>query len=80
MNEKELNKKRLKANKELVKILSTIVKENPNQRFSQILRNYGFIKENIQDQTRWEDEFYAEPDIILDRVKANYSKAKEQKD
>lgn len=76
MDEKDVNdllNKRKAANKELVKILSEIIESQPSQRFSQILRNYGFIEElpsntQLPEASKWINEFYTEPDKILARV------------
>jgi hypothetical protein len=64
---------RLEANRELVKILSEIVEKENNQRFGQILRNYGFVREirSVKPEAGipWQNEFYSEPQKILERVK-----------
>jgi len=64
---------REEANDELVKMLGFLVAERPNQRFSQILRNYGFISETRGDSSgtlsSWNNEFNAEPDYIVERVR-----------
>ena len=63
---------RQQANIELVAILSDLVAQNPDSRFHQILRNYGFITENgMEDHSpKWVNEFYAEPQKVLERVKS----------
>lgn len=65
---------RLEANRELVEILTNLVEEQPTQRFSQLLRNAGFIKENRpakpdNPNIYWQNEFYMEPQDVLKRVK-----------
>lgn len=61
------------ANLHLATILIELIKEYPDQRFSQILQNYGFIKPNRAAdplvRVDWQNEFYEEPDVILERVK-----------
>lgn len=63
---------RKEANLELVAILHKLASENTDDRFHQILRNYGFIQENgMEDHSpKWVNEFYAEPQKVLERVKA----------
>ncbi len=63
--------KRQEANQELLKVLEKLVKENPDQRFHQILRNYGFIVDEPSKDGPpvWINEFYSEPDKVLERVK-----------
>lgn len=59
-------------NQHLLNILQELIKENPTQRFSQILQNYGFIDTTTISSTlepQWVNEFYKEPEVILDRVK-----------
>ncbi len=53
---------RQEANQELIKLLQEIMVKHPDQRFSQILSNYGFVASE-------KDEFYTEPQVILERVK-----------
>jgi hypothetical protein len=70
-------KSRQLANVELLEILTKIVVQNPDLRFSQILSAYGFVRHNRPvSQTgadlanvHWKDEFYEEPEVILKRVK-----------
>ena len=63
---------RLESNRRLVEILNRLVENNPDQRFSQILRNYGFIKEERPARPEMcisvQNEFYVESDKILERV------------
>ena len=70
----QFDKERQEANRELVKLLAELVEKHPTQRFSQILRNYGFIKQSAWDVLQndvqsWMNEFYAEPQQVLDRVR-----------
>lgn len=69
----EFDRKRYEATKELVIILGTLVVKHPTQRFGQLLRNYGFIQDGVMDSTgemhHWANEFYTEPQLVLDRVK-----------
>lgn len=51
--------KRLKANRELVLILATIVEQCPHLRFNQILSNYFDLT----------GQFYEEPEKTLQKVK-----------
>ena len=72
MDYQKLRDKRFAANRDLVNFLQTIVSiDNGEQRFSQILRNYGFVE---QVDGIWIDEFYIEPSELLERVKAEYLK------
>ena len=63
---------RLESNRRLVEILNRLVENNPDQRFSQLLRNYGFIKEERPTRPEMcisvQNEFYVESDKILERV------------
>lgn len=67
---------RQEANIELVAILSDLVAQNPDSRFHQILRNYGFITENgMEDNSpKWVNEFNSEPEKVLARVKVTILK------
>ena len=64
---------RQKDNQQVLDLLQELIKDYPDQRFSQILQNYGFIKPNRpadpQVRVDWQNEFYEEPNVILDRVK-----------
>lgn len=60
--------RRLTANQELVKILDLLVQNNPDLRFSQILQNYGFINPSNTNDKEWLNEFYTEPEKVLERV------------
>ena len=57
---KKFDQARQTANKELLTILTELVDKHGTQRFNQILHNYGFVDGN---------EFYSEPQAILERVK-----------
>ncbi len=61
------------ANEDLLKELEQLIKKYPDQRFSQILSNYGFIKPQrpTKDLGRisWQNEFYVESEELLERVK-----------
>jgi hypothetical protein len=66
-------KNRQKSNQELVAILAELVTRHPTERFHQILRNYGFIKEDGIDpdthSPKWLNEFNQESEVVLERVK-----------
>lgn len=62
---------RLKKNMELLEVLKTIIENNPDLRFGQILFNYGFIlPDHYETQKGWmmKDPFYEEPNTTLERV------------
>lgn len=67
---------RLEANRRLVEILSRLVESNPDQRFSQILRNNSFVRETrgvnaesgVAMGVEWKNEFYLESTELLERV------------
>jgi hypothetical protein len=71
---------RLQANIQLLKILEALIKEQgADLRFSQILQSYGFVRQTRPAKPdlgiEWMNEFYEEPEVILERVKrttANY--------
>lgn len=84
---KELQDKRRQANKELLEILTKIVQRTDGHlRFSQILAGYGFTKdvspfdailkdaETVRGMQFWHNEFYTEPDKVLERVKKEYKR------
>jgi len=60
-------------NLELQKLLHFLIIMNPNMRFSQILLNFGFVKQERpakpEARISWQDEFYMEPEVVLKRVK-----------
>jgi hypothetical protein len=68
----KFDQKRKANNQKLVDILQKLVNENPSQRFSQILQNFGFIKPNRPANSDlridWQNEFYSEPQDIITRV------------
>jgi hypothetical protein len=57
---------RLEPNRELIRLLSTLVETYPEQRFSQLLENFKFISPGRENH---KSEFYVESEEILDRVK-----------
>lgn len=67
---------RQNSNRQLVQTLAALVEANPTQRFGQILRNYGFIRDQVMatragsahEEHLWENEFNTESDNILERV------------
>jgi len=64
------NRERYQANQELTRALIEFINERPSERFSQILRNCGFIKETIVDgPPEWVNEFYLESKVLLKRIK-----------
>lgn len=64
---------RLKYNKLLIDRLVRLVEGYPDERFSQILFNHGYVidMENsvVDGLAGWEDEFYLESIDLLKRVK-----------
>lgn len=68
----EFDKARKEATMELLQILGQLILEHPEQRFSQILSNYGFVKANRpaspEQRIDWQNEFYLEPVALLKRV------------
>lgn len=69
---------RQKNNKELLAILNELVDNFPDQRFSQILQNYGFVKQTRPAKpdtfdVNWLNEYYSEPEYVLERVKRKMS-------
>lgn len=72
---------RHKYNQELVSLLSSLVEQYPELRFSQILQVFSFIK-TMPDSTgkiNWINEFYEEPDEILKRVHVSIQKVSPSK-
>lgn len=64
-----LNGRRQEANRELLELLQVQVEKYPSERFSQILRNAGFVEQReIADQVVWADDFNLEPWRVLKRV------------
>lgn len=60
-NDPEFDKARKEATLTLLFLLKELILKHPEQRFSQILTNYGF--------TNGTNEFYLEPVELLKRVK-----------
>lgn len=74
----KLKDERLKANIELLELLRSLVYSYPDLRFSQILSNFDFVKQNIHtinnggignNWSSWSDEYYLEPKLLVQRVK-----------
>lgn len=70
----EFDRQRQEANLELAAILVQLLTKHGSQRFSQILRNYGFVKETRPVKpdnynVDWKNEFNMEPQELLKRVK-----------
>lgn len=65
---------RQETNAKLTTILMLLVAKYPEKRFSQILLNYGFVKQTRPAKPtediwiNWQDEYFSEPEIILERV------------
>ena len=69
MDEKYLNQRRQASNRELLIMLEEKIEMWPSQRFSQILRNAGFVnQEDTEDGVVWTDEFNLEPWVLQKRV------------
>lgn len=60
-------KNRQDLNQQLCTILSTLVGSYPDMRFSQILATFDFVMRDFEGH--WKEEYYVEPDVILQRVK-----------
>ena len=64
---------RYRANSELLMILGELIQQNPDLRFGQILQGYGFIKcerpAKAESRIGWQNEYYVEPDVLLERIK-----------
>lgn len=66
-------------NREIVRTLTVLVEENPHLRFGQILQAYDFVIATdlgFNGGDVWENEFYEEPDTILNRVRAAIERMK----
>jgi hypothetical protein len=77
-HDNEFDRHRRDATIELVQILAWLVAEHPEQRFGQLLQNYGFVSfYDESDPYAWNNEFYLEPVELLKRVqeKLNIEKA-----
>lgn len=78
---------RLLANRKLVHELNWLIENNPDQRFSQILRNYGFVGETrpistdsgLYGMVEWKNEFYLESDKLLERVERRVKDINEER-
>jgi len=69
VDESFLNQRRQEANRELLELLQEQIERYPSERFSQILRNAGFVQQTeISEQVVWEDDFNLEPWQLLKRV------------
>lgn len=74
---RKLKSDRYKANLALIETLKAVVlSDQGEQRFSQILRNYGFVLSiwGLADDNVWADEFNLEPKLLLERVNTECSK------
>jgi len=64
---------RLESNRDILNLLEYLIEKYPDQRFSQILQNFGLIKPNRpanpENRIDWQNEFYMEPDELLKRIK-----------
>lgn len=66
-------------NRELVRTLQVLVEQNPHLRFGQILQAYDFVIASdlgFNGGDIWENEFYVEPNSILERVRARIKELK----
>lgn len=65
---------RLEANLKLREELEFLIFQNPDMRFSQILLAFGFVKQcrpakpKEERPIAWQDEFFMEPEQVLERV------------
>ena len=67
---------RQQANYQLVNLLHMLVERNPDARLGQLLTSYGYVKhtrpvsQSSADEwgVKWEDEYYLEPEELLERV------------
>lgn len=55
------------ANREIIEIISQYISLNPEMRFGQCLLNLNIVE--VDDRGHWEDEYYTESTITLERVK-----------
>ena len=66
------DKSRQIANIKLASLLGELVLKYPDQRFSQLLRNYMFVRErrpvNPETGVDWANEFYMDSDDLWKRV------------
>ena len=60
-------------NEFLLNELEYLIRVHPELRFSQILLAFAFVKQERparpEARISWQDEFYVEPEVILERVK-----------
>lgn len=64
-------KNRLETNRKLLQILSQIIEDHPDARFSQILYNFNFVRPTLssdQMEMVWLDEYDFESDDLLKRI------------
>lgn len=66
---------RLKANREIMKMLSKAIRDNPDARFGQILRNLGVVRitSNLDGLPTWINEFNTESSVTLELMKKERS-------
>lgn len=64
------------ANRQLVRIISSMVEAYPDLRFSQILGNFDFVQQfkDALPCMAWEDEYHLESKELLKRVTEALSK------
>jgi len=76
----EFDLKRIEDNEEILKLIKKYMKDNPQQRFGQVLKNLGVLERELVQKRGMEDwesgELYIsnnlvhdEPEIILERIK-----------
>lgn len=76
----KLKEQRIHANRLLLEQLALMINEFPDLRFSQILSNFGFVKQYVSDMNgananySWVDEYYLEPNELLKRVTESIQK------
>ena len=79
-NDPEFDKQRKESTLQLLQILGQLILEHPEQRFGQILQNYGFVSHyDENDPYAWNNEFYMEPVALLKRVQAKLNAIKNPK-
>jgi len=64
--------KRINSNKILLQLLLHLIEKYPEQRLGQLMQNFYFTKPvrpvKLSSEMDWQNEFYSEPDEILNRV------------
>lgn len=85
----EFDNARREANLKLREILEQLIFKHPEQRFSQILQNYGFVNERQlveavrngteYETTVWDNEALLEPVALLKRVQDRINDLKNSK-